>query len=444
MQIRPQQTLIATVGLSAPTIRWHNGTFYIICTNNSHNADGSGLNMRNFYVTTNDIWAGHWSDPIFYDFQGIDPSLFFDDDGRAYVQGCWREGSLTQTRCTIRQLEIDIATGKPLSETRELWKGWAGKNDAEGPHLYKKDGFYFLVTAEGGTFEQHMICIARSKNLWGPYESHENNPILTAFGTNQEIQNTGHGELFQDNSGAWWCTCLGVRADNGRYPLGRETFLAPVSWPKGGWPKIENPAMRVSGVTAHSSEVKTVPGVEWLYIRDPNLEDNAFSSKSINLVPRKTTLSAETGTTSFVGQRQRSLNCVVTVKLNKNEDHNDKPIQAGLTIYKEDIRHAEIYYDYSKSLVCFNKEMKLKGKPEMTTRYIGPGKVVAFQIRAEPDKYAFEYRTEEDLHWLKLGSMDSLDMTGCDFTGPVIGVFGCSEDESLNAHVVFKDFRISN
>jgi beta-xylosidase len=173
------KVLVATVGLLAPTIRFHKGTFFVICTNASHTPDRKGLITKNFYVTTKDIWSGDWSDPIFFDFKGIDTSLFFDDDDRAYIQGSWREGLLTETICTIRQFEVDIGTGKALSETKELWKGFSGKNDAEGPHIYKKDGYYFLVTAECGTFEHHAISVARSMDIWGPYESYAENPILT-------------------------------------------------------------------------------------------------------------------------------------------------------------------------------------------------------------------------------------------------------------------------
>ena len=189
--------------------------------------------MENFYITTKDIWSDDWSDPIYFDFKGIDPRLFFDDDGRVHVQGSWREGALHERLCSIRQFEIDVETGKALSDTREIWDGWA-KGDTEGPHVYKKAGYYFLLVAEAGTFEHHLIAIARSRSIWGPYKSYEKNPILTADGMDEYVQNTGHGDLFQDHDGEWLITVLGVRNEDGRFPLGRETFLAPISWPTGG------------------------------------------------------------------------------------------------------------------------------------------------------------------------------------------------------------------
>jgi len=88
-----------------------------------------------------------------------------------------------------------------------------------------------------------MITMARSRDIWGPYKSYENNPVLTAYGTRSVVQNTGHGDLFQDGDGKWWITVLGIRNMDGCYPMGRETFLVPVEWPEGGWPRIEFPKL---------------------------------------------------------------------------------------------------------------------------------------------------------------------------------------------------------
>lgn len=104
-----------------------------------------------------------------------------------------------------------------------------GEYDSEGLHIYRKDGWYYLLIAEGGTFEHHMLCIARSKSIWDPSESYERNPILTLDGSTKYIQNTGRGELFQDSDGAWWAVVLGVRDEQGSSPMGRETFLTPVT-----------------------------------------------------------------------------------------------------------------------------------------------------------------------------------------------------------------------
>jgi beta-xylosidase len=409
--------------------------------------------MQNFYVTTKDIWSGEWSDPIFFDFRGIDPSIFFDEDDRAYIQGSWRDGTLKETVCTIKQFEVDIATGASLSEPKELWKGFAGKKDAEGPHIYKKDGYYYLITAEAGTFEHHMICAARSTSLWGPYESYEKNPILTAFGTDGIVQNTGHGDLFQDESGAWWLTCLGVRNDGGRYPLGRETFLTAVSWPKDGWPAIDLPTLefqrnQVAPESSGGSEFPQLKGrarVDDVYIRDPQLEDYAFSSDSrtISITPRVPTLSVQRGTTSFVGKRQRGLNSTATVTL-QLQDRKDQTTKAGLALYKEDCRHVEIYYDYSTCEVGFHKEHKILRMDVLTQKALSPPspRSVAFRIRATGHKYDFDFRGGDEQDWTLLGSVDAKEMTGCDFSGPILGIFASTIETETTSPVIFEDFDI--
>ncbi|KAK0379921.1 hypothetical protein CLIM01_02714 [Colletotrichum limetticola] len=288
--------MVASAGLFAPTIRYHKGTFYIICTNATHDEDTFSLD--NFYITTTDIWSGNWTDPIHFSFNGIDPSLYFDDDGRVYVQGCWMIDRLKQPSCTIKQFEMDIATGKALTEDREIWGGFA-RYDTEGPHIYKRGGYYYLLVAEGGTFEHHLLSIGRSKDIWGPYESCNANPIMTADGKPDEyIQNIGHGELFQDQSGAWWAAVLGVRNENDRPPLGRETFLTAVDWPEDGWPTIQQPTMEfervLSGpVGGNASLIHKAPAnLDLVYIRDPEFfgsgvqrDDNIRRQNSINFYP---------------------------------------------------------------------------------------------------------------------------------------------------------------
>jgi len=410
--------------------------------------------MRNFYVTTTNIWSGQWSDPIWFEFRGIDPSLFFDDDGRVYIQGSWREGDLNNTKCSIRQFEVDIATGKPLSETKWLWDGFAEKDDAEGPHIYKKDGYYYLIAAESGTFEHHMITAARSTSIWGPYEACKKNPILTAFGTGEYIQNTGHGDIFQDGNGRWWAVVLGVRNEDGRYPLGRETFLAPASWPEGGWPKIEHPRIQFQHMVITASgefpaSVTSEPESGYIYIRNPHVENYSFSSAKgdISLTPEATTLSSRTGTTTFLGKRQLLLESTATATLHiSKKEIKASGTVAGLALYKDAIRHTDIYYNFDTSEVCLANTYKLTGNSQVEKRTVEVADVdtIEFCVRAKPAVYEFCYRVGSEVgsEVVELGSLDSLDMTACDFTGTIFGIFA-SADERLGSPVVFQNFTLS-
>lgn len=225
--------MLSNGGLYAPTIRYQNGTFYIVCTNIIHDRSSDDGKPENFIVSSRNIWSNEWSDAIYFDFNGIDPSIFFDDSGRAYIQGSAGPGPMTK----LHLFEVDLKTGKKLSEEKKIWNGTGGIYP-EGPHIYKKDGLYYLVISEGGTFDDHMITVARSKDIWGPYEQFEKNPILTARGTDEYIQNTGHSDMFQDPQGRWWGVCLGVRKDESRFIMGRETFLTTGEWPEGEWPSL--------------------------------------------------------------------------------------------------------------------------------------------------------------------------------------------------------------
>ncbi len=239
-------------GIFAPTIRYHDGVFYMITTNINHGG--------NFIVTATDP-AGDWSEPHWIEgAEGIDPSLFWDDDGRAYYVGTSGLGS---SYPHIWLSEIDLNRFELVGEQTELWRGalrdcWA----PEAPHLYKKDGWYYLMIAEGGTEHFHAVTMARSRAVAGPYQGYEGNPILTHrhLGCNHPICNVGHADLVQLKDGSWYLVALGSRIYGGYHKnLGRETFIAPVDW-SGDWPVVS-------------------PGtgkIEWRYPA-PNLPERAFA-----------------------------------------------------------------------------------------------------------------------------------------------------------------------
>ena len=194
---RPEQVMLdkipASGGVFAPTIRYNNGRFYMVTTNDTTH--------RNFYVYTDDIY-GEWSDPIEVDQGGIDPSLYFEDGRTFFISN----GQDDYGESGVVQCEIDIATGKKLSHSKSIWKGSGGRY-LESPHLYKINGSYYLMAAEGGTEYGHMITYARSDNPWGPFTNYPYNPVLT--NRNKApflIQGIGHGDLIQDTHGDWWVT----------------------------------------------------------------------------------------------------------------------------------------------------------------------------------------------------------------------------------------------
>ncbi|KAH7389118.1 glycosyl hydrolase [Cadophora sp. MPI-SDFR-AT-0126] len=435
------------IGLLAPTIRYHDGTFYIICTNSSSN--GTDLNTQNFYITSPaPITPTSFSKPIYFDFQGIDPSLFFDPSShRAYIQGSYRAGPVYDPQCSIRQFEVDITSGKPLSPLRELWKGIKG-GDAEGPHVYFHGGWYYLLVAEGGTFEGHMITMARAKDIWGPYKGYERNPVLTSKGLEKEVvRHVGHGDLVQDGQGLWWGVCLGVRKQKGSYPLGRETFLMPVSWEEGDWPEFEQPRMtfKREGVLTQETRHVEVPRwhrtVEHTFIRGFDEEKYDFRGEAAVLVPSETSLDTKTGTTTFVGRRQRSLSCTASVTLQIPTSVSGK-WKAGLSVYKDNFRHAEIYLDRSLGKLCYssvmgghNARMIIEGKE------IEAGAEIQMRIEASPDSYAFKYKIDSK-GFFSLGMLDTKEITALDFTGPIYGIFANGASADVLMKFNFRDFTV--
>ena len=210
-------------GIYAPTIRYNDGTFYMITTNVS--------DKGNFIVHTTDP-RGEWSEPVWVEQGGIDPSLYFED-GKCYL--------VSNPDNCIFLCQIDPMTGKQLTESKRIWTGTGGRYP-EGPHIYKKDGWYYLLISEGGTEYGHKVTIARSRRIDGPYTGNPANPILTHINMNAQgspIQGTGHADLVEAPDGSWWMVCLAFRPQTGTHHLlGRETFLAPVRWDKGAWPVV--------------------------------------------------------------------------------------------------------------------------------------------------------------------------------------------------------------
>lgn len=223
-------------GLYAPTIRHHDGLFWVICTLVGQPEGNPG---GNFLMTATDP-AGPWSDPMWLDADGIDPSIFFDDDGRIWVHGTRlaREPEwFHQTEVWIR--ELDPETKKLTGPEHVVWSGAVkGAVWAEAPHLYKVDGTYYLMAAEAGTEFHHAESIAQAEVVTGPYTGTRGNPILTHrhLGRQHPVVGAGHADLVEAADGSWWAVLLAMRTYGGyHYPLGRETFLVPVVW-EDGWP----------------------------------------------------------------------------------------------------------------------------------------------------------------------------------------------------------------
>lgn len=282
-------------GVMAPTIRYYNGTFYIINCNFS--------DKGNFIVTAKDP-AGPWSSPHFLDdVPGSDASLFFDTDGTCYIMGTaniWPDGK-GGMRQGIWAAEYDIRNFRLISEPVALWGGaMAGVASPESPHIYHIGDWYYLLIAEGGTEMYHSATIARSRTALGPYESNPSNPILTVrhMGKKALIQNAGHADLIDTGAGEWYAVFLASRLIGGvSKNLGRETFIVPVEW-EDEWPlfspqtgKVEWEYPLPERLAWPSADKKPVreefksaqPGLDWCFWGSDGEQLAAFTEQGLEL-----------------------------------------------------------------------------------------------------------------------------------------------------------------
>jgi xylan 1,4-beta-xylosidase len=432
----------ASGGIWAPTIRYHQGTFYMTTTNTS----GGG----HFYVTAQNP-ASEWSEPVWVAGGGWDASLFFDDDGKVYFQWyVYPDG--------IFQAEIDITTGKHHTAPRVVWQGTGGRSP-EGPHLYKIDGRYYLMAAEGGTEEGHMVTISRSTNIWGPWESYLDNPILTQRSIDHPIQTTGHGDLVQTPKGNWWMVFLGTRPVG--YPryhiLGRETFLAPVKW-EDGWPVVGNngrvaiqmeaplPAaqpMAEAEPLRDDFEAETL-GFCWNWLRNPSVEDYWLTSRPgwLRLIGSEHNLDDETSPT-FLGRRQRFFECRVSTKLNFNPWAENE--EAGLVALGDNRHHYEIGIarrDGERTVLVRRRIGTLQAV--VAQQSIPDGEVTLY-CQADMAWYTFGYALEDGpLTTMARGETRYLctEAGAAKFTGVYFGMYATGNGVACEAPADFDWFEI--
>jgi alpha-N-arabinofuranosidase len=430
-------------GIYAPTLRHHDGRFYLITTNTS----GAG----NFFVTAADP-AGPWSDPVWLDKDGIDPDLFFDDDGTVYYTLSGRTGG----PCRIVQSTIDIATGRKLTPPREIWRGTGGLGP-EGPHLYKIDGRYYLMIAEGGTEYGHMETLARGPSPSGPWEPCPHNPILTHRSLGHPVQATGHADLVQTPDGAWFLVCLGIRPYGYHrvHNLGRETFLAPVSWTPDGWPVVgqggtvplEIPADRLPP-THPWPEPPTRDEFDgrrlahhWNFIRNPAAENYSLTRRpgALTLVGAPAGLD-DMDRPTWLGRRQQHHECTAATALEFDPAADGD--EAGLTAF-QNVRH-----HYEIALVRRAGQRRL-----LTRRRVGslfaespavpaPPGPVRLRVRADRDLYRFEF-SPDGRAWTTLGEGESRYLStevGGRFTGVYLALYATGNGRPASAPAFFDFF----
>ena len=438
-----------SIGIFAPTIRYHQGIFYMVVTNVVQN----GAEMGNFYVWAKDP-AGPWSDPVPLNTPGIDPSLFFDDDGKVYYIGTGYSNPAIYIR------ELDLIQQKLVGEPVGVWNGTGGSSP-EGPHLYKKNGWYYLLISEGGTERCHMLTMARSREIFGPYEPCPDNPVMTNRSLALAIESVGHGDLVEDQNGNWWAVCLGTRMIT--YPhkhnLGRETMLVPVDF-SGEWPvfgdhgrvlaefetdrlpemESRNPWSQKEYFQDTFSSEKLDFGWNFLYNPDWSLyewgqgclklhgNENAFKDAEIM---------------AWIGRRQRHHVSETSVTLTFEALQEGE--EAGLSIFLNRMHHYEaalVFTDGVRKLVMKRQIGSMK-QAEFEMEY--PDSTVTLKLESDPAAYRF-YWKRPDGSWALLGEGETAYLTtevGGMFTGNYIALYSTGNGKKCSACAEFTDYSYS-
>jgi xylan 1,4-beta-xylosidase len=459
---RPSQLALDSAGISrgifAPVIREHAGTFYMITTI---------ADRGNFIVTTTDP-RGPWSDPIWLPelAGGIDPSLFFDDDGKAYVvnNGPPVGTPLYNGHRAIWVQELDVATKKMVGPRTLIVNGGVdiAKHPIwiEAPHIVKHEGKYFLICAEGGTADQHSEVVFRSDSPRGPYTPGPINPILTQRHLDPArpfpVTSTGHADFVETQNGEWWAVFLGVRpyGDN-LYNTGRETWLLPVRW-ENGWPMIlagnatvpyvaqrpklpSQPAPKIptsGNFTVRDDFTDTKLAPYWEFVRTPHegFFDLTSHPGSLTLEARPAALGTH-AQLSFVGRRQEHLNASATTVV------RFAPAKAGdiaglVAFETDDFNYllGVTLVDGKRSVQLIERDGRIatRGPIVVATAPLGgaPDAPVYLRITARGDTYDFAYGTSPD-RWTVLkpgadGTILSTKVAGgfsSNFVGVMFGMY---------------------
>jgi xylan 1,4-beta-xylosidase len=453
-------------GIFAPTIRYYKGIFYLTCTV----VDGGG----NFIVTAKDP-AGPWSQPVWLpEVKGIDPSLFFDEDGKAcivYNSVAPDDRPLYKGHRTIRMKAFDPVQLQSYGEEIILVNGGTDLSKKpiwiEGPHLYKKNDYYFLIAAEGGTGYDHSVVAFRSRSIKGPFIPYEGNPILTHRSQQSinpfPISSTGHADLVETAGGGWQAVFLGCRPyAEDHYNTGRESFLVPVTW-KDDWPLLnegfpevqyryplplpeqkQNVDKKYSGNFSYREDFEEGGlNMEWMFLRTPDEKWWGLSDKKgfLSLKLRPETCSGN-GNPSFLARRQQHLHCAVGTSMLFNPAASNE--KAGLAVFQNedhfyflcqsmraDLAVIELY-----SSVLIPRDPSRMQLEALQTIALHSDQQLCLKIEALKDHYAFSYRINEEEWKLLAGNMDARFLSTCTaggFVGCTFALYATSlGKESMN------------
>ena len=451
-------------GIWAPCLSYHQGTFYLIYTD-SKVKDGIFKDTHNYLVTAEDV-CGEWSEPIYLNSSGFDPSLFHDDDGKKYlVNMMWDFRPWKNSFAGILLQEYSPVEKKLVGPITNIFKG-TDIGLTEGPHLYKHNGLYYLLTAEGGTGWKHAVTFARSKNITGPYEVDPQNPMLTSYGSPTALlQKAGHASLTDTIDGEWYLVHLCGRPlpRRGKCVLGRETGIQKVYWDDDGWLRLaaggNAPLESAPGLGA--AETKPI-AVSQFDDFDAQTLDINFQTLRVSLGEDTLSLSERPGyltlkgreslsshfTQSLVARRQQAFCYSASTKMAFNPLTFQQ--MAGLVCMYDNNNFYYLFVsrdeDKGKSInimVCDNSNFSF---PLSAPVSVDETKEIGLKVEVSYDKLQFLYSLDQQ-NWVKIGKVMDASILSDDypetknqgkFTGAFVGL--CCQDLSGQRTPAYFDY----
>ena len=464
-------------GIWAPCLSYANGLFWLIYTDvkrfgRGSVAGASGASMRDFhnYLVTSPRIDGDWSDPGYLNSSGFDPSLFHDADGRKYlVNMLWDHRPGNNRFAGIVLQEYSVKERKLIGERKNIFQG-TELGFTEAPHLYKRNGWYYLLTAEGGTGWGHAVTMARSRNLSGPYELHPDTYIMSArHRPDVELQRAGHASLVETRTGETYMAYLVGRPlrNRGRCTLGRETAIQKMVWDEDDWlrtldgegvPTIETPAPGLpvhefpSALVREDFNAPQLP-IDFQWLRTPWPEE-IFSLTArpgfLRLFGRETIGSSFRQ--SLVARRQQS-HCFSAATVVEFEPAHFQQL-AGLVCYYNSIKFHYLYLSHDETIGKHLRLMSCVPDSPQADAFtplvpLPAGNPVHLRVEVDCERMHFGYRVEGvdgDWRWLPQQFDASILSDECaapghpNFTGAFVGI-ACQDLAGTSEHADFDFFK---
>jgi alpha-N-arabinofuranosidase len=469
-------------GIHAPTIRYNDGTFYIITTN-MHNE----IPNTNFIITAKDP-AGPWSEPyVIENAPGIDPDLFFDDNGKVYFVGTHQPGDMSKSGIgAIWVQELDLDNWKLVGDRYSIWDGGCDKKHTEGPHIYKVNGIYYLLVAEGGTGHNHAVMMAYSKDVFGPYLPSLRNPVLTSRHLSKYnwVHSTGHADLVELEDGRWFMVALGKRNDvDGHSNMGRETHLIPIIWEEqiSHWEQVSETKWEpryvdfpvAAPLTGKVERINPLPfedknqfynndlienfdanelSPDWIYRRVPMPNSYSLSSNkgSLRLFLKPESFSMK-GRYNVIGFTQKESDFEFEAKMNFNPKKHLE--EAGISVYQKDLNHINLTIQRidKQNYIKLTVSEKRDNNPNLSSTNILGSDVKAYKskvlenykgeillkITSKNNKYLYHFSIDGGHSYEKLGETPDNILLGMMYTGANVGIYATSNGQKTNSYADF-------